>query len=75
MSKYDNDVERRNAHPMRLPQTGTKRLTIPEKELLRESSVMEFAKRTTTSKKVPKKGVPWDGESKSVSPRSGTMAK
>ena len=38
--EYDNDVKRRNTHQIRLPKVKTERLTIPEKELLKELAVL-----------------------------------
>ena len=72
--EYDDDVKRRNTHPMLLPTVGTEMLSIPEKELLREIDVLAPAKQTTTPTKVPKKGVSQGGESKLIFSRSGATA-
>jgi hypothetical protein len=72
---YDGDVEQRNTHTMLLPMVEIERATIPEKELLKGIVVLSPAKQNTTSKKVPKKGVPRGGDSKSISSRSGATSK
>ena len=72
---YDDDVERRNTHAMLLPKIKNERLTIPEKELLKEIAVLVPVKKKTTTKKIPKKGISWGSDSKSISPRTGAMAK
>ena len=43
-AKHDDDVERRNTHPMLLPRIENERLTIPEAELLKEIAVLAPAK-------------------------------
>ena len=64
--KYNDDVEHRNTHPILLPKVETKRLTIPEKELLREITVLASTK---------KEEIPRGGKSNSISPRSGATVK
>ena len=73
--EYDDDVERRNTHPMLLPKIKNERLAIPETELLKEIAVLAPAKWITTTKKIPKRGVSRGDDSKSVSPRSEATAK
>ena len=60
---------------MLLPKVKTERLTIPEKELLTEITVLAPARRDVTSSKIPKKGVSRGGKNKSISPRSSATAK
>ena len=38
--EYDDDVERRNTHPMLLPKIENERLTIPETELLNRNPAL-----------------------------------
>ena len=73
--EYDDDVERRNMHPMLLPKVGNERLTIPKKELLKEIAVLVPAKQKTTTKKVPRKEISRGSDSKSISQRTGATAK
>ena len=73
--EHDNGVEQRNTHPMLLPKVEIERLTIPEKVLLNEITVLVPVKRKNTSTKVPTKGVPRGGKSQSISSRSGATTK
>ena len=73
--EYDNDTEQKNMCPMLLPKVETERLTIPEKELLEEITVLAPAKQKTTTEKIPKRGVPQGGDTKLISPRSVATAK
>ena len=72
--EYDDDVERRNTHPMLLPKIENERLTIPETELLKEISVLVPVKRKPTAKKVQKRGISRGIDSKSFSTRPGAAA-
>ena len=60
---------------MLLPKAETERLTIPEKELVREIVVLAPAKQDVTSSMAKKKGVPQGGKKKSISMRSSVTAK
>ena len=73
--EYDDDIKRRNTHPMLLPKIKNERLTIPETELLKEIAVLVPAKRKTTTKKVPKKIISRGSDSKLNSQRTGATAK
>jgi hypothetical protein len=73
--EYDDDVERRNTHPMLMPKIENERLTIPETELLKEIAVLAPEKRKTNAKRIPKRGITRSGDSKSISPRTGATAK
>ena len=72
---YDDDVERRNTHPMLLPKIENKRLTIPETELLKDIAVLAPAKRRPNAKRVPKQGITLGSDGKLISPRTGATAK
>jgi len=52
--EYDDDVKRRNTHPMLLPKIKNERLTIPETELLKGFAVLAPAKCRPKTKKVSK---------------------
>ena len=56
--EYDDDVERRNTHPMLLPKDENERLTIPESELLKEIAVLAPVKRRPKTKKASKRVIP-----------------
>jgi hypothetical protein len=73
--EYDDDVERRNTHPMLMPKIENERLTIPETELLKEIAVLAPEKRKTNAKRIPKRGITRSGDGKSISPRTGATAK
>ena len=73
--KYDEDVKRKNTHPMRFPKIENERLTIPEAGLLKEIAVLAPAKRRPKAKKVSKRGITLGSEDKPISPRTGATAK
>ena len=73
--EYDDDVEQRSTHPMMLPKVKIERLTIPEKELLKEITVLAPARQIATTKQVTNRGVTRGSDSKSISPRSGCNGK
>ena len=73
--EYDDDVKRRNTHPMLLPKIENERLTIPETELLKEIAVLAPAKRRPKTKKVSKRVITRGSDSKLISPRTGATAK
>ncbi len=73
--EYDDDVKRRNTHPMLLLKIKNERLPIPETELLKEITVLAPAKRRPNAKRVPKQGVTRGSDDKSISPRTGATAK
>ena len=52
--EYDDDVERRNTHPMLMPNIENERLAIPETDLLKEIAVLAPAKRKTNAKRISK---------------------
>ena len=54
----DNDIKRRNTHPMLLPKIKNERLTILKAELLKEMTMLTPEKRRPKAKKVPKRGIP-----------------
>ena len=52
---YDDDVERRRTHPMLLPKVETERMTISDKEMLKEIEVLApTPKKKKLSSQVPK---------------------
>ena len=73
--EYDDDVKRRNTHPMLLPKTKNERLAIPEPELFKEIIMLIPTKWRPTTKKVPQQGMSRGSDSKLISPRTGATAK
>ena len=73
--RYDADTKQRNTYLILLPKVKTERLFIPEKELLKEITVLAPVRQIATTKKVTNRGVTRGSDSKSISPRSGCNGK
>ena len=73
--EYDDDIERKNTHPMLLPKMENERLTILEPELLKEIAVLAPVKLKPTIKKVQKMGITRSSDSKLISLRTSATAK
>ena len=67
---YDDDVERRRTHPMLLPKVETERMTIVEKEMLKEIEVLAPTPKKKKSSSQVTKGILRGKNSESTSSRS-----
>ena len=73
--EYDDDVEKRNTHPVFLPKIENEWLAIPEAELLKEINVLAPTKRRHKAKRISKHIITRGSDGKSISPRTGATAK
>ena len=73
--EYDDDVERRRTHPLLLTKIETKRVSLPDGNILEKIAVVVPVKKVTKTGSVDKKRTLRGSKRKSISPRFKPLEK